>query len=126
MTTKITIFIVLLFLAGCTAETTKTDIQRTHSLKAHVNGSVKLMEAEQELISDAPLSFYAYQKLRHDNRSYIVSNLRQSRENKNYVVGEGFFLIDSDYVNRSSRTELVATLIEITKNRSDADRYTND
>jgi len=125
MTIKSTILISLIFLAGCSAETKKSDIQRSHNLVNQVNGSVKLMEAEQELISDAPYSFYAYQSLRHDARSYLVSNLKQSGEARNYLVGDGFFLIDRDYVLRSSRAELVKTLIRITQNTDQGQRYSN-
>ncbi len=125
MTIKTSILIIFIFLVGCSAETKKSDIQRSHNLVNQVNGSVKLMEAEQELISDAPYSFYAYQNLRHDARSYLVSNLKQSGEARNYLIGDGFFLIDKDYVHRSSRAELVKTLIKITQNSDEKQRYSN-
>jgi len=126
MNIKTIMLIALTFLSGCSAETTMSELQRLHNLESHVNGSAKLMEAESDLISASPHSFFTYQTLRQDHRSYLVRNLSQAGERKKYLIGHGFFLIDKDYVLRSSRTELVNALTEIAKNNNERLRYNND
>lgn len=126
MNIQITALFALFFLTGCTTETTKSTIKETHNIASHINRSDKLGEAEFELISESPFSFQSYQPLGYDPRSSIVSNLRQHGEKKTYLVGDGFFLIDEGFVLRSSRPELVATLVELTLKPKEGNRYSND
>lgn len=126
MNTKIIIMITLIYLSGCVAEVTKSDIQKKHSLHSHVNGHSKLMIAEGDLLSRAPYTFVAYQALRHDHRSFVVLNLKQDGEKKKYLAGDGFYLIDSDYLERSSIAELAQTLIAVTEKDDPLARYDND
>ena len=126
MNIKTIIIICLTCLSACASEITRTDIQEIHSLHIHVNSSNKLMGAEGNLIGRSPYSFVAYQALRHDERSYVVFNLRQSGKRKSYLVGDGFYLIDKDYLDRSSIKEIEATLIQITKNEKPENEYNHD
>lgn len=118
MRTIYTIILITILITGCSEPVTKSDILRAHSVDFHVNGSQKLTDSEGDLIGVSGHAFMSYQKLRHDPRSYIVNNLTQSGERVNYLVGNGFFLIDKTYLNRVNRSDLTRTLAKITNNNN--------
>lgn len=122
---KITLILGLLFLVGCSDTVSKSDVLQAHNVDYQVNGSAKLTDAEGDLIGLSGQSFFMYQRLRHDPRSYVVNSLAQSGKRVDYLVGDGFFLIDKIYLERVKPKDLTQALFEITADRKKKNRYTN-
>lgn len=90
------------------------EINAKHSKLMQINGDMKLTNAEGELIGKAPVAYVLYQGYRHDSRSMVINSLTKEGRAVNFLAGDGFFLIDRDFLKSSSVIEVARTINRIT------------